>query len=39
MAAKRAYIAGSGSEGSAARPNIIMTGTGFFAQAGVTTTI
>src|SRR3974390_283269 len=39
MAAKRAKAAGSGADGRAARPNIIITGTGVLTQAGVTTTI
>ena len=39
MAAKRAKASGTGADGRAARPNIIMRGTGFRAQAGVTTTI
>ena len=38
-AANRAYSGGSGADGSAARPNMIMTGTGPFAHAGVTSTI
>src|SRR5437764_807477 len=39
IAANRAKASGTGADGRAARPNIIIRGTGFRTQAGVTTTI